>query len=298
MADMQSRAGSFEAEGRYVPIQDTRLFIVERGAGVPILVLHGGPGMDHRMFGDYLDPLSQRYRLMLVDQRSQGRSDPTPPATWSLNQMARDVTNLARALGLQQYAVLGHSYGAFVALQHAVDFPGSAAATIVSSGIPSARFLDHVERSLQAFQPEALREQVTSSWARERDVATPEEVAALLHAQLPFHFANPEDPKIAEYEARTRGARNSPQVLQYFARQDYGGIEVEDRLHTIPQPVLVLAGRYDRACSVAAAETIARGVPAARLVVFEQSGHMTFVEENERYIAVVAEFLDEHMSHH
>lgn len=295
MDDMTGSVSSLEANGRYISVGDTRLFVVERGSGFPVLILHGGPGLDHHMFGDYLDPLSQYYRLVLVDQRSQGRSDPTPPTAWNLKQMAMDVTQLAQALGFSQYAVLGHSYGAFVALQHAVDFPGSAAATIISSGIPSARFLQHVEQSLQAFVPETLREQVTASWARERDVTTEDEVAALLHDQLPFHFANPEDAIIVEYEARTQGARYSPQVLQYFARQEYGGIEVEDKLPSVRQPVLVLTGRHDRTCSVEAAETIAQSVPNGRLVVFEDSGHMTFVEETERYISVVNEFLGDHI---
>lgn len=50
----------------------TRLHVVERGEGHPILLLHGGPGLDHHEFGDYLDPLTDRYRLILVDQWSQG----------------------------------------------------------------------------------------------------------------------------------------------------------------------------------------------------------------------------------
>jgi proline iminopeptidase len=54
---------------------------------------------------------------------------------------------------------------------------------------------------------------------------------------------------------------------------------------------LVLAGAHDRVCSRPAAEAIVAGVPDGRLVVFEHSGHMTFVEETERYLDVVAEFL-------
>lgn len=283
-----------EAGGRHVAIDDTRLFVVERGQGYPLLLLHGGPGLDHHMFGDYLDPLADRYRLVLVDLRGQGRSDETPEATWTLERMARDVFELARALGLRRYAVLGHSYGAFVALQNAVDFPGQASQTIVSSGIPSSRFLEHVERNLAAFEPVALREQVTASWARERAAETQEDMASLLHDQFPFHFADPLDPRIAESEERTAGALYSPRVLRHFAQQEYGGIEVQDRLGAVPQPVLVLAGRHDRTCSVEAAEAIARGVPNGELVVFENSGHMTYIEENGRYVAAVRDFLDRH----
>jgi proline-specific peptidase len=287
-------ADDIEAGGRYVDIGDTRLYVAERGDGYPLLVFHGGPGLDHHMFGDYLDALADEYRLILADERSQGRSDRTPEDTWTLRQMAADVAALARALDLERYAVLGHSYGAFVALQHAVDFPGDAAQTIVSSGIPSARFLEHVDKSLAAFEPVELREQVAGSWERERSVRTQEEAARLLHDQLPFHFADPRDPKIEEYERRTAGMVYSPDVLRRFASEEYGEIEVEDRLGEITQPVLVLAGRHDRTCAVEAAQAIAGGVRHGELVVFESSGHMTFAEENDAYIRTVRDFLRHH----
>ncbi|MGQ0670916.1 MAG: alpha/beta fold hydrolase [Actinomycetota bacterium] len=283
-----------EPGGRHVRIDDTRLYVVERGNGYPIVVLHGGPGLDHHMFGDYLDALANRFRLILVDQRAQGRSDPAREHTWTLERMAQDVIMLARVMELERYAVLGHSYGAFVALQNAVDYPGQAEQTIVSSGLPSARYLAHVERNLEAFEPEELRDQVTSSWERETVAQTQEDVAALLHDQLPFQFGDPLDPRITEFERRTEGAVYSPAVLRRFATAGYGGIEVEDRLGEIPQPVLVLAGRRDRTCSVEASEAIARAIPKSELVVFEESGHMTFVEENDRYLAAVRDFLDRH----
>jgi proline iminopeptidase len=284
-----------ETGARYVDIGDTRLYVVERGDGYPLLVFHGGPGLDHHEFGDYLDALADEYRLILVDQRSNGRSDRAPEETCTLQQMAADVGSLAQAMNLGQYAVLGHSYGAFVVLQHAVDLPGDAAQTIVSSGIPSARFLEHVDQNLSAFEPVELRERVTDSWEREKSVRTQNEVAELLHDQLPFHFADPQDPRIEEYERRTAKSIYSPDVLRRFASEDYGGIEVEDRLGDVTQPVLALAGRHDRVCSVEAARAIAQGVRQGELVVFESSGHMTFVEENGAYIRTVRDFLKRHV---
>lgn len=280
--------------GRLVPIDDTSLWVVERGPddGVPLLVLHGGPGLDHHEFGDYLDPLTERgIRLLLVDQRSCGRSERPDPQTWTLERYAQDVVMLARALDLERWAVLGHSFGAFVALQQAVDFPGMASATIVSGGVPSMRYLDQVEVNLQAFEPPELREQVIASWAREPEVATSHEFELLMRDQFPFHFANPVDPRIDEYLDRTADTLYAPDVLRHFAAAGYGAIEVEDRLGEVTSPVLVLAGRLDRTCVIDAAEAIVSGIDDAQIVVFEGSGHMTFVEQPDVYLEAVSRFL-------
>jgi proline iminopeptidase len=247
------------------------------------------------MFGDLLDPLTDACRLLFVDQRGQGRSGPSERATWTLAQMAADVTALAAALGLDRYAVLGHSFGAIVAVQHAVDFSGQPVATIVSSGVASDRTLmSTVEANLAAFEPVALREVVASSWAREHRAQTADEVLELLSDQLPFHFRDPLDPRIDELRAQLAHGVYSPDVLRHFAAEGYGGIDVVDRLGEVRHPVLVLAGRADRTCSVEAAQQIASGVPGAELVVFERAGHMTFLEENPAYLRSVAGFLGRH----
>jgi len=277
--------------GRLVDVGDTQLHVVERGAGYPLFVLHGGPGLDHHEFADYLDPLADQYRLVLVDQRAQGLSAPCDPATWTLRQMAADVVALARALEAPRYAVLGHSFGAFVALQWAVEFPDEPGPAIISSGLPSSRYLDRIQDSLLAFEPAELRERVAASWAREQEVRTAEDVAALLHDQMPFHFADPLDPRIAEFERRSDGAVYSAEVLRQFSQAGYGGIDVEDRLGDVRRPVLVLAGRHDRTCVVDGARAIAGGIPGAALVVFEHSAHMAYVEEPERYVDAVRSFL-------
>jgi proline iminopeptidase len=280
--------------GRRVGIDDTELWVVERGPdeGLPLIVLHGGPGLDHHEFGTYLDPLTERgIRLLLVDLRASGRSAPCAPSTWTLERMAQDVIMLALSLDLGRYAVLGHSYGAFVALQNAVDYPGIATATIASGGVPSTRWLDGVADALAAFEPPELRAQVAASWDRGADVATPEDVASLMHDQWPFHFKDPNDPRITTYEVETADSVYAPEVLRRFATSGYGGIEVEDRLGEVTQPVLVLAGRHDRVCPVEASERSVRLLPSGELHVFEDSAHMAFVEEPDAFVEVVASFL-------
>ena len=109
------------------------LFVVEHGSGLPLIVLHGGPGADHTMFRPYLDALGNEYRVLYVDERGQGRSDRVDPTTLSLEVFARDVDLLAEALGLDEFALLGHSFGAIIATYHATEL-GTALAYIISAG--------------------------------------------------------------------------------------------------------------------------------------------------------------------
>jgi len=211
-------------------VGDTRLFADLRGPEhlPPLIVLHGGPGLDHHEFADYLDPLTDTVRLVLLDMRAQGESDrDAPQDTWTLPQMAADVSAVARALGAKRYAVLGHSYGSFVALQHAVTEPGAAAASIVCCGVPSSRYLDDIPARLEAFEPESLREVVRASWADEVNVRTEAQFEQLMVDQMPWHFADPNDARIPEYARRSAG-RYAPDVLRVFSAAGYGGLEITD----------------------------------------------------------------------
>jgi pimeloyl-ACP methyl ester carboxylesterase len=105
---------------------------------------------------------------------------------------------------------------------------------------------------------------------------------------LVFHGA-----ALQEYLRRTTGlARYAPDVIRHFASQDYGGIDLENRLGEVTHPVLVLGGRHDGTCAVGASQDMARRLPNAELVVFEDSAHMMFAEEQDSFLAKVRQFLD------
>src|SRR5207302_9540972 len=126
------------------------LNVEEVGEGFPVIVLHGGPGLDHSMFRPYLDPLADEFRLLYVDERGQGRSERVDPTTLSLDVFARDVDLLAEALGLERFALLGHSFGAIVATWHATEL-GTAAAYVISGGADASEpMLDDVQAPLVA----------------------------------------------------------------------------------------------------------------------------------------------------
>lgn len=277
--------------GALVDIGTTRLYVEERGTGSPVLVLHGGPGADHTQLLGPLTPLAEDFRMLFVDQRSQGRSDRTVRETWTVAHAARDVVDLAAALQLDHYGVLGHSYGALVTLQHAVDFPGAAAASVVSHGTPSTRWY-RFEEELAKFEPESMRRRVEAAWQALDRVDTPEETARLIAEQTPFHFRDPQDERISQVNnVILQQMIHTPEVTNHMSQSNFGGFDVEEQLGDIPQPVLVLTGRYERTCPAEAAHFVAERIPRAELVVFEESAHCSYVEEPDRYVSVVRGFL-------
>jgi proline iminopeptidase len=266
-----------------VPLSDGyRIFVEDIGAGPPVLFLHGGPGLDHTWFRPWLDPLADEFRLLYVDQRGQGRSDRVEPATLSLDRFARDVDLLAEALELEEFALLGHSFGAIVTTTHAIEL-GTAAAYVVSGGADSSADLEaDVNASLEALGPDGAA--IAASWEAESTVATPEDFAALMRVQLPFHFAGP----LPDVEDRTV---YSPEVLRHFASAGYGDFDYVPQLARVRRPTLVIVGELDRTTTPRAARALHGGIDGSELVVLPGAGHMSYVEAQQAYLDAVRGFL-------
>src|SRR5215207_2873887 len=112
-------------------------------------VLHGGPGLDHSYFKPWLSPLAEDFQLVYVDHRATGRSERVPLETCTIEQMADDVEELRKLLGLGKVNVLGNSFGGFLALTYAVRHPESIARLILVSTSPSHEFYPAAERELE-----------------------------------------------------------------------------------------------------------------------------------------------------
>ena len=276
-------------------VDGTRIFYEPVGSpeNYPLIVLHGGPGLDHTEMTPWLDPLRSDFYLIYVDERGQGRSERVDPATLSLSRFAADVTGLATALSLSQYAVLGHSFGAMIALTHAVE-RGDATHYVISSGTASfTKSGAEIEANLAAFLPIELRDMTRQSWAMEPLVKTEEDCAQLMRMQMPFHFANVNSDAYLSYMQEEDRCIYSPTVLAYFAANDYS-IELEDRLPTVTKPTLVMSGTFDRTCTPRAARDIQIGISGSELVILPDAGHMTYIEQPAMYFAAIRDFFERH----
>jgi proline iminopeptidase len=259
------------------------IFVEEVGSGFPLVVLHGGPGLDHTTFRPWLDPLGDDFRLLYVDERGQGRSERVDPATLSVEVFARDVDLLAEALRLERFALLGHSFGAIVTTWHAVEL-GTAAAYVISGGADeTGAMLADVGASLEALGERGRP--IADSWEAEKDVETEEELAELMRVQIPFHLHDEPPPGYGEETVY------SPEVLRHFARNGYGDFDYRPRLGRVTRPTLVVVGERDRTTTPRAARALHEGIEDSGLVVIPNAGHMSFVEDQARYLDAVRTFL-------
>jgi proline-specific peptidase len=268
------------------------LNVVEVGSGYPMILLHGGPGLDHHELHPWLDSLAgSGLRLIYVDERGQGMSQRVDPSTLSIQVFAQDVDRLARALGLESFALYGHSFGAIIALNHALE-RGSASHYLISGGAASCEaLLADVEREIERFEPASMREQIKRSWEREASVSTVEETRAVIESQMPFHFWEMGDAYRTFMEKDE--TVYAPEVLAHFAAAGYGGFEWVDHLRWISKPMLVIAGRHERTCTLERAQEIHREVAGSKLAVIEKAAHMTFVEQPAAYLAAIRTWLIE-----
>ena len=253
-----------------------------RRAAKPALVaLHGGPGLDHAQWVPWLEPLADDLQIVVLDHRGNGRSSRPPLADCTLEAMADDVAALVGLLGLDDVTLLGHSFGGMVALVHALRHPGRARRLILSATAPSREFVDDAWAAVSArgtpAEIEAARHVLSGTL---RDAA---------HFREAFGALAPLYQRRAVEPAPDRTVVNVD-MLDWFFSVGVKDYDVRARLGEIAVPVLVLAGRHDWICPPAQAEILARGIPGARLVVFEESAHRLLREEPEKFLAAVREF--------
>jgi proline iminopeptidase len=259
------------------------LWIEELGAGFPVFVLHGGPGLDHQHFRPWLDPLAEEFRLLYVDQRGQGRSQRVDPASLSVGVFARDVDLAAEALELARFALLGHSFGAIVASHHAIEL-GTADGYVISGGGDSSAALERdVAASLEALGEAG--KPIAESWEREQTVETEEEFRQLMRVQWPFHFAGPVPAGFRDETIYT------PEVIRHFASAGYGDFDYVPDLHRVTRPTLVVVGEEDRTTTLRAARVLHEGIERSELDVIPAVGHMSFMEAPDDYLGAVRPFL-------
>ncbi|MGH7549167.1 MAG: alpha/beta fold hydrolase [Gemmatimonadota bacterium] len=283
---LQASRGLNPSESR-VPVGTTSLYARAIGQGLPVIVLHGGPDFDHGYLLPDLDRLADTFRLIYYDQRGRGRSaERVRPEDVTLASDVEDIDRVRRHFRLDAPAVLGHSWGAVLALEYALRHPTRVSRLILMNPAPASA-------SDVALVRKAYLERLGADMDRQRAIVAsaayqagdPEAVAE----RYRIHF-KPALKRVEDYERMMatmkagftsqgkEGIVKARAVEDQLMRDTWqvAGYDLLPKLRSLRVPTLVIAGDHD--FMVGAAEHIARAVPNAELVTTKDCGHFAFLE--------------------
>jgi proline iminopeptidase len=244
-------------------VNGVRLAYSDIGSGVPLLCLHGGMGVDAGALHvpGILDLAKLGVRLIIPDQRGHGHSDRGSPTEYSHDTWVTDAHDLTQGLGLSRFALLGHSYGGFLALEYATRWPESLTHLILvatSAGPVSAR-TGGVSTDAD------LREYFRSVWPR---------FFTGTDKHWPLFEA-------LQFAADPYNAAFTRELPRYDLRERVPGLQV---------PTLLVVGSGDPYC--ASMDWLAGHMPHATLCVLDGVGHFPFIEAAGQFTQTVAAFLN------
>jgi proline-specific peptidase len=261
--------------------------------GVPLLLLHGGPGAGH----DYLESfeaLASERTVIFYDQLGCGRSDqPDKPELWRMDRFVAEVNTVRQALGLDRIHLLGQSWGGWLAVEYMLTQPvGIVSLTLASTSASIPQFVREAERLKSELPTEMYA--VMQRCEASGDLLDPAYEAAVLefyrrHLCRMDPWPDPMYRSIQNLDGnQVYAVMNGPnEFLVVGNLKDWDRIE---RLPEITAPTLITVGRYDEVTS-ACAETLHSGIAGSELVLFEHSAHTAHLEETEHYMRVVSAFL-------
>ncbi len=268
------------------------------GPRPPLVTLHGGPGGTH----DYLEPFGRLAAtgraVVFYDQLGAGRSTHLPDKGadfWTVQLFLEELDNLLRHLGIAgDYHLLGQSWGGMLGAEHAVRRPkGLRSLVIADSPASMELWVEEANRLREALPPEVQQTLLRHEAAGTTD--SPEYAKAVRvlyerHLCRLDHWPEALDRSFAlmQKDPTVYHTMNGPSEFHVIGSLKTWSII--DRLERIAVPVLLISGRHDEA-TPATVKPYAERIPDVRWTVFEDSSHTPHLEETERCLKLVEEFL-------
>jgi proline iminopeptidase len=255
-------------------------------SNTPIFAVNGGPGLSHiyMVQNDVWLHIAKHRQVIFYDQRGTGASPLTnPSAPQTMDAQVADLDAVRDHLHLAKIDLCGDSYGGLLVIAYAAAHPEHVHQLIISDGLASWDSIVHLFP--QVF-PDKLEAQAAAAKA---STATPEAQAQQgLRDHFGMIFYSPE--KLAHYMANAPDLGFSPATSEAVAKAN-PNVDYTAALAKFTFPTLVINGRYDMNVAPLTAYRMYKAIPNAKIVFFEQSGHLPSYEEPEKYIQVLNNFL-------
>ncbi len=288
LAALPSFGQNFESD-RFFQGQGATLYYEILGAqtGTPLVVINGGPGVDHTYMhstlhsSSALDELAKDRPVIFYDQRGVGKS-PVLKAdqTCTVADQVADLEALRTYLGYERINIFGHSFGGYLAMAYAARYPERIERLIICGSV-APKYSDTIFLFEKVFPETTERMEAI----KVTDEATKK--AAFMHyLSMLFYSAKNRDTYLSEVTLINTNTEVGDALWKDMEQLDF-----TDELQHFRFPTLVMTGRFDMNVAPSVAYKIHKAISGSKFVVFEQSGHLPFYEEQERFVQTVTRFL-------
>jgi proline iminopeptidase len=267
------------------------------GDGPVLFLVPPGWGVGSNYLQRAFSSLAELFRLAFIDTRGSGLSGrPADPTHMGSVDMANDLEALRMHLGLSEISILGHSNSGAIALAYAVRYPDRLSKLVlIDSQVLGLSAVADTQRILQdrSTDPrfeEAARVASTFFKGQVNPAASDDSLEAFIAQVLPLYLHSPEK-SLPLAQEQLSGPISSYAFTSQFAADAAFPTDQIKSLGAIRAKALIMVGRHDYICPVALSERLHEGIPESLLVIFEESGHLPWLEEPNAFFAELERFL-------
>ncbi|MEK7729451.1 MAG: alpha/beta fold hydrolase [candidate division KSB1 bacterium] len=262
------------------------------GEGEPIVILHGGPGLDHSYFLPQMEKLAKNYKLIFFDQRASGRSSaPKDSSGISLDHFIADIDGIRAAFGLEKMHLMAHSWGGLLAMQYALKHGDHLKSLIlVGSVSPNSADNDAANRMLQirfTRQDSLDRTKVMHSLAFQKRES--KALAEFFKIVFRATFYDRKFARQLNLVFQPDYAKKSA-LLRYLSKE-MATYDLYPQLATLQVPTLILYGEAE-SLPAEAMHKLHKSIKDSELVILKYCGHFPFIEAPQDFVVNVKSFLN------
>ena len=280
----------------FVNVKGIQLYYKVIGEGEPVVILHGGPGLDHNHMLP-LAELADRYKVVFYDQRTTGNSTGVPNAdSITVNHFVQDLEEIRKQLKLGKIHLLGHSWGAGLAMFYSIKYPDNLKTLILlGCGGASSEYFGELFENIQKNTAEedrlAMKEIEQSEAFKNRELEALTKYYQI--AVKPLFY----DQSLPERERFTYGDNTAKhqQAVDELLMKDLGEFDIYDQLSSISCPTLIIQGDSDPSpCE--GTYKVHKHIKGSRVVFLQDTGHFVLHESPDETFSVIRNFLKDDKS--
>jgi len=290
---------SLDLKKQRINVGDCELYVEEEGKGLPIVLLHGGPGATHHYFHPYFSRAKDFARVIYYDQRGCGISGYCPGQGYTVDQAAGDLENLRKALKIDKWVVVGHSYGGLLAQYYSLKYPENLAGLVLVGASDGMHVPMKPTRQYDFFSDEekarmkGIRVEL-GQLLKEKTLSEKKFIELLVYN----NFLNG-DWKRQNFYKPTKERFAQIALYEWKQDKDFNGImsgdsdriDLQGAFEGFPVPTIIMEGKWDLTWNTDKPEILHKNHPGSRLVMFEYSSHSPFEDEPEAFFPALREFV-------